>query len=376
MLNLPLTSSTHVQPRNRNLLRYLQLIVVAAAGGCVGMPEEAEIEVETGEVESAGLMNGLMNGFFHPEGLTEYLTTECPLLKQRLLQTGNLTQPFPSGFSSEITKPVCEKFMLYTVQLMVPTGQTLNLYAGNTQVASFAGGLNMQHLVRQVYPHYTFAQNAFTPAYPVARKVVTQGYAALTNGITRRVSYRTNIPAMDAHRQPVEDNWPRELLQLVPFSPAGLTRMANNPAFLARQPDFFNSCDTKAINYKQMEESDAPASGCSLPIVVHGNVGMTQDVIPGRSCRILQPGETLPAGASLSGDVVVPQGGCPLIYYAGRRSNEIIYDDASLNSTNDGCDVVGPSKLTNCKFKVIMDDGKKLKDKYLAYWVFNVEPKS
>jgi hypothetical protein len=74
--------------------------------------------------------------------------------------------------------------------------------------------------------------------------------------------------------------------------------------------------------------------------------------------------------------VVVPQGGCPLIYYAGRRPNEIIYDDASLNSTSDGCDVVGPSKLTNCKFKVIMDDGKKLKDKHLAYWVFNVEPKS
>jgi hypothetical protein len=271
--------------------------------------------------------------------------------------------------------------MFYTVQLLVPLGEQIKLYAGTTQVASFSGVMGMQHLVRQVYPQYTFAQHAFLPDYPIARKVVTQGYAALTNDITRRVSYRTNVPAMDAHRQAVEDSWPREFLQIVPFSPAGLAAMASDPDFLARQPDFFNPCDLSRINYEHLKGNGTkprPPGYCPLPIVVHGNLPFTNDVVPGRSCRILEQDETLPPGTTLSGDVIVPEGGCPMIYYKGRKKKEIIYDDRMRNPRPpkhaDGCDVMSPSNLANCKFEVVSSSSTGIPAQYLAYYVFNVEP--
>lgn len=355
------------------LLRRLTTVVAAAAllAGCV-------IEPETSSNSQAGFLNGFLNGFYRTEGLTQYLSVECPLLQQRLMSTGNLAQPFPSAFSAEIAKPVCEKFMFYTVELMVPLGQQLTLSVGSTPVASFTGALGLQHLIRKVYPQYTFVQHAFLPAYPIARKVVTQGYAALTNDITRRVSYRTNVPELDAGRAPVEDTWPREFLQLVPFSSTGLAAMASNPAFLARQPDFFEACDPHKINYDHMRIEDVPTpqpGACSLPLVVHGELSFIQDVVPGRSCRILDAGETPPPGTFLSGDVIVPAGGCPLIYYSGKPTEGTVYDDRTRNKKGlEGCDVIGPSNLTNCDFKVKPPTGGKVPSSYLAYWVFNVEP--
>ncbi|HWO18253.1 MAG TPA: hypothetical protein VNO30_05740 [Kofleriaceae bacterium] len=377
MRNLQHSPSPYIQSLRLNLLRNARLLVVAVfvMGACVEVPVEEE-----GEVSQAGIMNGIMNGFMPPEGLTQYLANECPLLQQRLLSTGNLTQAFPSAFSTEISKTSCEKFMFYTVQLMVPLGEQIKLYVGTKQVASFTGVMGMQHLVRQVYPQYTFVQHAFLPAYPVARKVVTQGYAALTNGIARKVSYRTNIAAMDAHRQAVEDTWPRELLQIVPFSSAGLAAMASNSTFLARQPDFFNPCDISKINYEHLKGSGTlPSPGsCSLPVVVHGNLSFTDDVVPGRSCRILEQGEIPPPGATVVGDVIVPDGGCPLIYYAGRNKDAIVYDDRTKNvptlQPSEGCDVAGPSSLTNCRFKVAPSGTPAIAEQYLSYWVFNVEP--
>jgi hypothetical protein len=271
--------------------------------------------------------------------------------------------------------------MFYTVQLMVPLGEKIKLYAGTTQVASFSGVMGMQHLVRQVYPEYTFAQHAFLPAYPIARKVVTQGYAALTNDITRKVSFRTNVPAMDAHRQAIEDTWPREFLQVVPFSAAGLSAMATNSAFLARQPDFFNPCNLGLINYEHLKGSSTsapPAGFCPLPVVVHGNLPFTNDVVPGRSCRILEQGEVLPPGTTLVGDVIVPEGGCPMIYYSGRSQGAIIYDDRTKNpstlQSSNGCDVIGPSNLANCGFSVVSSGTTPIPAQYLSYYVFNVEP--
>jgi hypothetical protein len=128
------------------------------------------------------------------------------------------------------------------------------------------------------------------------------------------------------------------------------------------------------------DESDTtlpPAGSCSIPVVVHGNLSFVNDVVPGRSCRILEPGEQLPSGTFLSGDVIVPQGGCPMIFYAGRSPGTTIYDNRALNPTvqvSDGCDVIGPSNLANCSFKVKQQSGTQLKSKYLASWVFNVEP--
>jgi hypothetical protein len=377
MQNLPHPFSSHIYLHRFEQFRHLKLLAAAAAtllGACVTEPE-------TSEVASAGMLNGMLNGLYHTEGLTQYLSAQCPLLQQRLMVNGDLTQPFPSSFSTEIGKPVCEKFMFYTVELMVPQGQQINLFVGTKQVASFAGVMGMQYLVRQVYPQYTFAQHAFLPTYPIARKVVTQGYAALTNDITRRVSYRTNIMAMDASRLPEEDSWPREFLQLVPFSLDGLAAMATNPAFLAQQPDFFNVCDPHLINYNHLRTDGPyppPQGACPIPVVVHGNLSFTNDIVPGRSCRILEPGETPPSGTFLSGDVIVPEGGCPLIYYAGRVPGSIIYDDRTKNplptQTSDGCDVTGPSKLTNCRFSVVPTGATPIPSQYLSYYVFNVEP--
>jgi len=377
MKNLLQGRMSHIELRCPQSIRRLARAVTAGVllAGCV-------TELDTGETSQAGILNGILNGMYHPEGLTQYLSMECPLLQQRLMSTGNLAQPFPSQFSNEIAKPVCEKFMFYTAELMVPVGEQITLSVGNTQVASFAGALGLQHLVRQVYPQYTFAQHAFLPAYPIARKVVTQGYAALTNDITRRVSYRTNIPQLDASRAPGEDNWPREFLQLVPFTSAGLAAMASDPSFLARQPDFFNACDPHQINYDHAQVTDnapLPPGYCPLPIVVHGNLPFSQEVVPGRSCRILDPDEVPPPGTFLSGDVIVPEGGCPMIYYSARKNKQdrIIYDDRARNTGNtkkEGCDVVGPSNLTNCNFNVVAPDKAPMPKAYLAYWVFNVEP--
>ncbi|HWU88404.1 MAG TPA: hypothetical protein VN253_14055, partial [Kofleriaceae bacterium] len=266
-------------PHSSNMV----LAAVLMAAGCVDT-------LDAGSVESAGMLNGMLNGIYHPEGLTAFLTAECPILRDRLLNTGGLDQPFPAAFAAEIATPTCEKFMFYTAELMVPYGQTLTLSIGNQIAASFQGAMGMQHLVAQVYPQYTFAQHAFAPAYPVARKVATQGYAALTNQIQRTVSYKTNVPAMDAHRAPAEDLWPREFTQIVPFTAQGLAAMASDPSFLAQQPDFFNTCNSQLTNYNYLREAPggSPSSGCPVPVVVHGNSDYVNDVIPGRSCRILQ----------------------------------------------------------------------------------------
>jgi len=113
-------------------------------------------------------------------------------------------------------------------------------------------------------------------------------------------------------------------------------------------------------------------------VVVHGNLSFTNDVVPGRSCRILEPGETLPSGTFLSGDVIVPEGGCPLIYYSGRTPGSTIYDDRSKNplpsQASDGCDVTGPSTLINCRFSVVPTGAMPIPSQYLSYYVFNVEP--
>lgn len=380
MKNLPHLRISYMELHRLQSLRR-RILAVAATVLLVGCVDA----LDTSSRSQAGFLNGFLNGFYRTEGLTQYLSVECPLLQQRLMSTGNLVQPFPGGFAAEIAKPVCEKFMFYTVELMVPAGEQITLFVDSppvaSPVASFTGAVGMQHLVRQVYPQYTFAQHAFMPAYPIARKVVTQGYAALTNDITRRVSYRTNVPEMDAGRMPIEDTWPREILQLVPFSPLGLQAMAANPAFLARQPDFFNSCDPHLINYEhfRIDATGTPAPGyCPLPIVVHGNLNFTEEVVPGRSCRILDPGEALPPGTFLSGDVIVPEGGCPMIYYSGRGKDRIVYDDRAWNHgaspNRDGCDVLGPSNLTNCNFKVVPSTGAKIPDAFLSYYVFNVEP--
>lgn len=404
--------------------------LIAAASLSSGCTEDV---TTTSSVTSPGMLNGMLNGFFHTQGLTALLAEECPELQVRLLEEGGLTRPLSPELAEEISAPLCDHFLFYTAQLMLPLGSSLVLTAGGEEVASYEGRMGLQYLVQQVYPTYQFATHAFTPQYPVARKVVTQGYAALTNGITRTVSYKTNIPALDAHRVPAEDAWPRELLQLVPFSPQGLAAMATNSAFLARQPDFFNSCDPLLINYDYLEEPvstcsdqavvaceqmDAafgpitlPVGYCPLPVMVHGNLDFVDDVVPGRSCRIIQDGEVVPPGTSLVGDVLVPAGGCPFIYYAGRDPEQPIYDDRSLNlpegsspssgsgqqpspppwppgppppppgpgpgpegNASDGCDVSGPSSLSNCDFDVVDSIGAPVPDNFLSYWVFNVEP--
>jgi len=332
--------------------------------------------LETGSVESHGFLNGFLNGFYHPEGLTNLLSTTCPILGERLTQTGGLDQPFPAAFAAEAADPECDKVLFYTTELMLPSGSSLTIHIGTTEGTTYQGAMGMQYLVGQVYPGYSFVQSAFRPEYPVARKIVTQGYAALTNQYTRTVSFRTNVAAMDAHRAPGEDNWPREFTQIVPFTAQGLAAMLTDSAWLNSQPDFFNPCDPLDTNYDYIRDDGTPSTGCPVPMVVHGDVDYVNDVIPGRSCRIIQPGETVPEGSTLNGDVIVPEGGCPLIYYAGRKAGEIVYDDRTHNAvdTTDGCDVTGPSALTNCTFDLVGPSGSAVPANRLDYWVFNVQP--
>jgi hypothetical protein len=329
---------------------------------------------DTDTDEQAGMVNGMVNGIFHPEGLTTFLTTECPILADRLLVSGGFDLSFPASFSTEIAKTDCEKFIFYTAELMLPYGTSMALKIGTTTVGTFWGAMNMQSLVQQVYSGYSFVQHGFKPAYPVARKIVTQGYAALTNQYQRTVSYKTGVSALDAHRATGEDNWPREFTQIVPFTAAGLSAMASDSTFLAQQPDFFNACNSSQTNYNYVRSGTT--GGCPVPVVVRGNIGNSPEVIPGRSCRILQPGETAPVGTTLYGDVIVPTGGCPIIYYAGRTSGATIYDDRTLNptTTTDGCDVVGPSNLTRCTFDLVGSNGTAIPADRLAYYVFNVQP--
>lgn len=374
---------------------------IALVSGCIDFPDPATEDA----IESEGILNGILNGFLHPEGLTNYLATECPLLHQRLLHSGDLTAPFPLELRSELENRKCLKFMFYTVELMVPFGQRLTLRAGREAVAAFDGAIGLQHVVARAYPDYTFAAHAFTPAYPIARKVVTQGYAALTNGIERTVSYKTGVAAMDAHRAPAEDNWPREFTQLVPFSQAAMDAMRADPDWLARLPDFFNPCFRHLTNYDYMEgprcraraQPNPRASGdaaadcqeppreppqfgsCAVPIVVHGNLAFVDDVVPGRSCRILKSSEPPPAGSIENRGVAIPQNGCPLIYYAGRDPNTMIYDDHALNppAIPDGCDFTAPSTLTHCDFDVHLPQAGgavAMPDAFLEYYVFNVAP--
>lgn len=390
--------------RRTSWLARFNLIVAAAtvvAGCTVDGPRP-----KTSSITSPGILNGILNGFFHTEGLTEFLVEECPLLQQRLMETGDLAAPFPSAFVEEIAKHECARFLFYTVQVMVPLDEEVTLTIGGEQpVASFTGVMGLQHLIQQAYPQYEFVEHGFLPAYPIARKVVTQVYAALTNGIERRVSYRTNVPALDAHRAEAEDTWPREFLQLVPFTPEALDAMLNDPVFLARLPDFFEPCDPYLTNYDYLKPTAAPCvstdavacestdvaffgppglppppsmstPGCKIPVVVHGNMDFVDDVVPGRSCRILQPGEEVPTGTTVHGDVIIPEGGCPLIYYVGRKPDDIIYDDRTYNpnDTDEGCDVLGPSLLAGCTFEVIGEGGAQLPASYFDHYVFNVEP--
>ena len=398
----------------------------------------------TGTVRSHGMLNGMLNGMQHYEGLSAYLATECPLLEQRLLHTGNLAQPFSEDIVEEISVPACDRFMFYTVQLMASLGEQVTLATAVGPVATYTGVVGMQQIVRQVDPSYSFGAHAFMPAHPIARTVVTHGYAALTNGAPRIVSYKANIaalPELDMHRTPIEDTYPREFLQLVPFKPAALQLMASSPAFLARQPDFFKPCFPELTNYDYMSctpaaglargsrhakvgvdagisdagsgsdagidagipdagsgsgsdaGSDAPSplpweSACDLseptvplgycpvPIVVHGNLAFTDDIVPKRTCRIRRHGEPIPPGHTVNGDVIIPPGGCPLVYYPGRVVDETVYDDRTRNASGstDGCDMVGPSTLANCDFDVVDEGGLEVPDEFLEYFVFNVEP--
>lgn len=358
---------------NRYPSSNLILVVAAAlAAGCVDNMDD----VNTSSVEEHGFLNGFLNGLYHPEGLSALLSTECPILGERLLVSGGLDQPFPAAFATEIAKTECQKFFYYTAELMLPYGESITLFAGSDRVGTFSGAMNMQYLVAQAYSTYTFVQHAFKPAYPIARKIVTQGYAALTNQYTREVSFKTGIAAMDAHRAAGEDLWPREFTQIVPFTPQGIAAMASDSTFLAQQPDFFNPCNSSYTNYNYLRQNVPSGSSCPVPVVVHGNVDYVTDIIPGRSCRILQPGETVPPEHTLVGDVIVPTGGCPLIYYAGREAGVTIYDDRTHNpsSTTDGCDVTGPSALTNCTFNMVGSTGTAIPSERLSYYVFNVKP--
>jgi hypothetical protein len=378
------------------------LLAAATAAGCTDEPSAPHL----GAARSPGMLNGMLNGFFYTEGLTELLGQQCPLLAERLLVTGHLDEPFPQALEGELAKQVCDHFLFYTVELMLPIDQELTLSIGEQPIASYAGKMDLQYLVRKAYPQYEFATGAFAPSYPIARKVVTQGYAALTNEISRTVSFKTNVPQLDAHRGLGEDAWPREFTQLVPFTTAGIAAMTIDPDFVGRLPDFFNGCDPHQTTYDYLQkpkvcpgpsvsaiaranliadrcigdslnlpESGPPAPRCPLPVVVHGNLGYVQDVVPGRSCRIVHAGEEVPAGSFLVGDVIVPEGGCPFIYYTGRTPGQTIYDDRAHNPIGvpDGCLVEGPSSLTNCVFKVIAN-GQPIPSEYIAHYVFNVKP--
>lgn len=376
-----------------NVLPNIGSIVAAMALGA-GCAEPAEPTGALGSVESPGMLNGMLNGMFRTEGLSTFLQSECPLLQQRLMGSGALAESYPAAFAAEIAKPICDRFMFYTVQAMLPAGETLDLTAGGEPVASYPGKMNLQHLIAQAHPQYTFEEHAFLPAYKIARVLVTQVYAALTNGITRTVSFKTNIPALDEHRAPAEDAWPRELAQLVPATPVALAAMVAEPAFLDRLPDFFRPCNPALTNYdylqpacstdspslfaptpvcQSVEHALLPEGHCPVPVVVHGNLDFVNDLVPGRSCRIRRPGELAPAGTITNGDVIIPEEGCALIYYAGRIPDVDIYDDRALNPTGEGCDFSGPSAAGNCYFN-INQEGMQISPDRIATWIFNVQP--
>src|SRR5689334_3427774 len=144
-------------PHSSNLV----VTAVLMAAGCVDA-------LDTNSVASAGMVNGMVNGVFHPEGFTAFLSEKCPILGERLLVSGGFDQPFPAAFATEIADTECEKFMFYTTELMVPHGQTVKLFVGQDEVASFEGAMGMEYLVAQAYPGYSFVQHAFKPDYPVA----------------------------------------------------------------------------------------------------------------------------------------------------------------------------------------------------------------
>jgi hypothetical protein len=390
LFSAPMTR-TYVLPNVRSIVA-----AMAVMAGCADQPE-------TGSIASPGMLNGMLNGLFRTEGLTAFLEAECPLLEQRLLEQGQLAEPFPEAFAAEIAKPVCQKFMFYTGQIMLPYGETLTLIAGEQPVASFTGVMGLEALVAEAYPQYAFTEHGFSPEFEIARVLVTQVYAALTNGITRTVSFKTSIPALDVHRASAEDTWTRELAQLVPATPAAIAAMLNEPGFVDRLPNFFKPCHPHLTNYDYLQPqpqpscdvnaqgivkceaffgpsgptlpSEPPEGSCPVPVVVHGNDDFDEDVIPERSCRILRPGELLPPGAMLVGDVIVPEGGCPLIYYAGRIPGQVIYDDREQNpdGSPEGCDFTGPSEATNCYFH-IKQDGMQIAPDRIATWIFNVQP--
>jgi hypothetical protein len=367
-------------------LRTLMIGTAIAASGCT-------VEA-TGEVASAGMLNGMLNGFHHREGLAEYLGVTCPLLAQRLLGSGDLTEAFPAQFAAEIETPACHDFLFYTTELMAADGETLTLYAGEVPVATFGGAMNLQYLAAQVYPGYTFAHRGFAAVYEIAQIIVTQGYAALTNGIERTVSFKTKVAQLDAHRTAVEDGWPREFTQIVPFTTQAFAAMQSNPMFRARLPNFFRACDPLKTNYDYLlatcvaaadeqsiaicTEAPLPSTNdnCPVPIVVHGDTSYNPTPIPGRSCEIVEEGEPAPAGTTLVGDVAVPEGGCPLVWYHGRRRGVVVLDDRAHNvalGTNEGCDAVGPSNLVNCAFDVMIR-GMPLPASYLDYYAYNIKP--
>lgn len=374
---------THVLPSVR-----ATVAAMAVMAGCAD-------QLETGSIASPGMLNGMLNGLFRTEGLTAFLEAQCPLLEQRLLEQGQLDAPFPEAFAAEIAKPVCERFMFYTSQAMLPHGETLTLFAGAEPVASFPGVMGLEALIAEAYPQYTFTDHGFLPAFKIARVLVTQVYAALTNGITRTVSFKTNHPQLDAHRASGEDAWTRELGQLVPATPQAIAAMKHEPGFVDSLPDFFRPCLPHLTNYAYLQPQPQPAcdvaaealvkcqpggapppeGNCPVPVVVHGNDEFDEDVIPGRSCRIRRPGEPLPPGSTLVGDVIVPEGGCPLIYYAGRIPGQIIYDDRARNPAGsmEGCDFSGPSDAANCYFQ-INQDGMQIAPDRVATWIFNVQP--
>lgn len=368
-------------------LRTLMIATAIASPGCVGDA--------TGEVASAGMLNGMLNGFHHREGLTEYLHATCPLLAQRLLGSGDLTAPFAPALATEIAIPACHDFIFYTTELMAAQGETLTLYAGAEPVATFGGAMNLQYLAAQVYPGYTFAHRGFAAVYEIAQIIVTQGYAALTNGIERTVSFKTKVAQLDAHRTTIEDGWPREFTQIVPFTADAFAAMKSDPTFRERLPNFFRACDPLRTNYDYLispcvveaavpgvtacappPPSEPTAGNCPVPIVVHGDTSYNSTPIPGRSCEILEEGQLPPPGTTLVGDVAVPEGGCPLVWYHGRRRGVIVLDDRAHNvalGTNEGCDAVGPSNLVNCVFDVMIR-GMPLPASYLDYYAYNIKP--
>jgi hypothetical protein len=397
MINARHPTSPHIRLNNLVSLRIgLMMGVLAMGVGCEG-------GLATSERSSPGLMNGLMNGLFHAEGAEEYLYEECPLLANALLTTGDLTQSFSSSIATELALPACDNFASHIAALMVPYGQSLQFHVGTAVVASYPGAVGMEYLVQQVYPSYTFLGDAFLPAFPAAQTISSFGMAGLTNGIERLVSIKTNHSQMDAHRAVGEDFEPREFTMPVPFSAAALAEMAVSQQFLDRLPNLWKPCNWQETSFLWMQEylsclSSSPdpldtqslvrchldyeqmlnlgeEEVCPIPVVVIGN-SEYEELDPGRTCRILKVGEEVPPEQYYNGLVSVPEGGCPLIQYAGRDPNVDIFDDASWNppESDEGCDVnpSNPSELSNCLFHVIIPPGEELQESFKDHYVWNI----